>query len=186
MPKIAHYTEQERNFVLALALATKRPWTALEPLLRGLAERGSLAFLGPGANEKFRLWSPERGYQWQRKYGWELGDIDQAPAPLPREEEIDDQLLRDRMKVKEHFLTRLLNCTYDPYQTALALHRVTEQIEAQITRRMSRPMTPQTLIDLIMAIFRKFGDQKPDDVELLDAIAQEVTRYRYIPAPTAP
>lgn len=181
MPK--RYTKSERDFVFALALATKKPFSALEPIVRGLAENQMLGWLSPEANERFLDWSAQRGYIWARRYGWEMEDIEAADCtPLPPEEEIDDQLLRDRLRVKQHFLDRLTGETGDPYQNSNAFHRVTEQIEGQITRRMSRPLTPQVIIELVFSVIQRLEGRNADEAAVLQAITEEAARFRYLPA----
>lgn len=185
MPK--RYTEIERNFILALALATRKPFTALEPIVRGLAEHQCLAWLGPGANERFTDWPAQRGYEWAKRYGWELSDVEAEDAtPLPPEEMIDDQLLRDRLKVKTLFLEKLTGGVGDPHKNSNAFMRVGDQIEQQIARRMSRPLTPQTIIDLVFNVIQKLQGQAADEVAILQAITDEVNRYRYLPAGGTP
>lgn len=181
MPK--RYTQAERDFVLALTLATKKPFRSLEPVLQGLATQGMLAWLGPGANERFRNWPYQRGYAWAKRYGWQLNplEVDDQP-PLPAEEEIDDQLLRDRLKVKEHFLERLMEKVGNAYQNSKAFDRVTQQVENQIVRRMSRPLTPQTIIDLVFNVIGRLEGRQADETAVLQAITEEVNRYRYLPA----
>ena len=177
------YTETERSFILALALATRKPFTALAPVVRGLAEHQCLAWLGPGANERFADWPAQRGYEWAKRYGWELQDVEaEDAAPLPPEEQIDDDLLRNREKLKELFLEKLVSGVGDPHKNSNAFIRLGDQIEQQITRRMSRHLTPNTIIDLVFDVLKKLGGQDVDEAAVLQAIAEEVNRYRYLPA----
>ena len=177
------YTQTEREFILALALATRKPFTHLQGIVRGLAEARMLSWLGPGANERFLDWPAWRGYSWAKRYGWKLKDIEiETPAPLPKEEEIDDQILRDRLKVKEIFLIRITDSVGDPYRNSNALYKITGQIEDQITRRMTVYLTPAGIVDLVMKLFARVGEKKVSNEELMGMLAEEIGRYRYLSA----
>jgi len=177
------YTQTEREFILALALATRKPFTHLQGIVRGLAEARMLSWLGPGANERFKDWPAWRGYTWAKRYGWKLDSIDvESLAPLPKEEEIDDQLLRDRLKVKEMFLVRIVDSVGQPYQNMNAFFKVGQQIEAQITRRMTVYLTPAGIVDLVMKLFARVGEKKVSNEELMGMLAEEIGRYRYLSA----
>ena len=70
----------------------------------------------------------------------------------------------------------------DPHKNSNAFIRLGDQIEQQITRRMSRHLTPNTIIDLVFDVLKKLGGQDVDEAAVLQAIAEEVNRYRYLPA----
>jgi len=181
MPK--RYTEIERDFILALTLATQRPFTSLEPIVRGLAQHGCLSFLGPGANDRFATWTSGQGYRWAKRYGWELSEVETEDcAPLPAEEDIDDQILRDRLKVKNLFLKKITESVGDPHKNSNAFLRITDQIEAQIARRMTRHITARTAADLVLRVLERFGSPGLEKAEVLEALAEEMNRYRFLPA----
>ena len=177
------YTTTEREFILTLALATRKPFTHLEGIVRGLAEARMLSWLGPGANERFQDWPAWRGNAWKKRYRWKLDGVEvEVIKPLPAEELIDDQLLRNRLRVKDHFFTRIMENIGQPYLNSNAFLKVSAQIEEQITRRMTVYLTPAGIVDLVMKLFARVGEKKVSNEELMGMLAEEIGRYRYLSA----
>lgn len=180
------YSQREREFVYALALCTGKPFTHLEPILHALAQSQALGFLGPKANQNFLDFCHQRGYSWAKRYGWDLAglQVDAPQEPLPAEEIIDDDLLSERLAWKKKLVEKFHGGEGDVYQLTNAFLKVGASIEGQIIRRMSRSITPQTVIDLVLEVFAELGP-KLDPVVVLEAVTRKVSRYRYLPEPEA-
>jgi len=207
MPKVAHYTEAERVFVLKLAKVTGRPFTALAPVIRSLAEEGCLSFLGPGACEKFMRWSPSRAYRWAGRYGWDLEAINPQltdehldewankmarkmeiaqddKTPLPSGDAVDDHILRSRLLIERFFKDRIRNNIGDPYQNALAHIRVSDQIESQNVRRNTPQITCDGFVFILVGMLEKYGIFNLPSVDrdtVLCEISNEMRHMMHLP-----
>lgn len=176
------FTQDQKEFVYALALATGRTFKTLEPIVRALAQAQSLAWLGPNANVSFASWSHRTAERWAKENGWDLKAIETPDQPLPPEEDIDEELLRKRLKVVEVFYGRIVNGEGDQNQNQIAFYRASEQVENQITRRMTRPLTPRTIAELVYRVLNRMqGVKDPSEQDMYQAVLTEIQRVKLIP-----